>query len=96
MKPVYELVKKPLITEKGMMAKEAYNRYSFEVALTATKPAIRTAIESYFKVKVESVHTMIVRGHLRRMGRHTGRRSNWKKAIVTLAQGQKIELFEVK
>lgn len=96
MKPAYEVIKRPLITEKAVMAKETLDRYSFEVALTASKPAIREAIEDFFKVKVRDIRTMIVRGKLRRIGRYQGRRSNWKKAIVTLAKGQKIEIFEAK
>lgn len=96
MKPLYDVVKRPLITEKAMTAKERLGRYSFEVSLDAGKPVIREAIESYFKVKVKGVRTLIVRGKYRRVGRYTGRRPNWKKAIVTLAPGQKIELFEAK
>lgn len=96
MRPFYEVVKRPLITEKAVELKESWDRYCFEVALNASKPAIRGAIESQFKVKVLDVHTAVVRGKTRRVGRHGGRRPNWKKAIVTLAKGQKIELFEVK
>ena len=96
MRPFYELIKRPLITEKGVFLKETFGRYSFEVSLDASKPAIRQAIEAHFKVDVGDVHTMIVRGKQRRIGRHSGRRPNWKKAIVTLQKGQKIELFEMK
>lgn len=96
MKPFYEVIKRPLITEKAVLAKEEFGRYSFEVALEASKPAIREAVEDFFKVKVRDIRTMIVRGKQRRIGRYQGRRSNWKKAIVTLAKGQKIEIFEVK
>jgi large subunit ribosomal protein L23 len=96
MKPFYEVIKRPLITEKAVLAKETLGRYSFEVALEATKPAIREAIEGHFKVKVHDVRTMVIRGKDRRIGRHQGRRPNWKKAIVTLAPGQKLEIFEVK
>lgn len=96
MKPFYEVIKRPLITEKAVLAKEELGRYSFEVALEASKPAIREAVEDFFKVKVHDVRTMIVRGKQRRIGRYQGKRSNWKKAVVTLAKGQKIEIFEVK
>ena len=96
MKPFYELIKRPLITEKGVFLKETFGRYGFEVSMDANKPAIRQAIEAHFKVNVEEVRTMVVRGKQRRIGRHSGRRPNWKKAIVTLQKGQKIELFEVK
>lgn len=93
---LYEIIKKPLITEKAVMAKEEFGRYSFEVAQSATKDAIRKAVEALFKVKVVGVRTMVVRGKIRRVSRYFGRRPNWKKAIVTLAKGQKIEIFEAK
>jgi large subunit ribosomal protein L23 len=96
MKPFYEIIKKPLITEKAVFAKEAFGRYSFEVAMTASKPAILKAVEAFFQVKVKEVRTMIVHGKMRRIGRHQGRQANWKKAIVTLAEGQKIEMLEQK
>ena len=96
MKPFYEIVKRPLVTEKAVDAHAQLGRYSFAVSLNASKPSIREAIENYFQVKVVDVHTMIMRGKVRRMGRHQGRQSNWKKAIVTLAQGQKLDIFETK
>ena len=92
----YEIIKRPLITEKAVIAKEALGRYSFEVSLEATKHAIRQAVEQMFKVKVEEVRTLVVRGKARRVGRYTGQRPNWKKAIVTLKKGQKIALFDSK
>lgn len=91
-----EILKRPLITEKAVIAKEQFGRYAFEVELAASKPAIRQAVERFFKVKVKDVKTMIVRGKVRRVGRYFGKRANWKKAVVTLAQGQKIDLFEAK
>lgn len=96
MKANVEILKRPLITEKAVAEKEAWNRYAFEVAPTASKSAIRQAVEGVFQVKVKDVHTMIVRGKIRRIGRYMGKRPNWKKAIVTLAEGQKIEMFEPK
>ncbi len=96
MRPFYEVIKRPLITEKAVLIKEALGRYSFEVASGASKQSIREAIEGFFNVKVEEVRTLVVRGKRRRVGRHFGQRPNWKKAIVTLAKGQKIELFEAK
>lgn len=96
MKPFYELIRRPLITEKSVAQKEANNSYAFEVSLDANKNVISKAIEDYFKVKVTSVRTLITRGHVKRVGKYSGRRSNWKKAIVTLAKGQKIEIFEIK
>ena len=96
MKSFYDIIKRPLITEKAVMAKEMMGRYSFEVALAASKPVVRKAVEDFFKVKVQEIKTMIIHGKKRRIGRYTGKRPNWKKAIVTLEKGQKIELFETK
>ena len=95
-KPFYELVKRPIITEKSMALKEANNTYCFEVSKEATKGVVAKAMEDYFKVKVTSVRTLIMRGHMKRVGKHQGRRPNWKKAIITLAKGQKIEILESK
>lgn len=96
MKAFDQVIVRPLITEKAVLTKENLGRYSFEVALNASKPLIRDAIEGFFKVDVLDVHTQIVRGKMRRLGRHMGRRANWKKAIVTLEKGQKLDLFEPK
>jgi large subunit ribosomal protein L23 len=90
------VLKRPLITEKAVIAKEQFGRYAFEVELDASKHAIRKAVEVFFKVKVKDVRTMIVRGKVRRVGRYFGKRPNWKKAVVTLAAGQKIDMFEAK
>lgn len=91
-----EVLKRPLITEKAVLEKEKFGRYAFEVAAQASKQAIRRAVEDLFKVKVKDIKTMIVRGKVRRVGRYFGKRPNWKKAIVTLGSGQKIDLFEAK
>lgn len=90
------ILKRPLIlTEKGNQMKESHNKYQFEVATDANKFQIRSAIEMQFPdVHVVDVHTMIVRGRLRRMGRGHAKTQNWKKAIVTLREGEKIEYFE--
>ncbi len=96
MKPFYDIIKRPLITEKAVQAKETLDRYYFEVARSANKPAIRQAVEGFFNVKVDDVRTMTMHGKIRRIGRYSGRRPDWKKAIVTLAKGQKIEIFEMK
>jgi large subunit ribosomal protein L23 len=92
----HQILKRPLIlTEKGNALKESQNKFLFEVATDATKEQIRAAIEQQFpEVHVQSVHTMIVRGRLRRMGRGHAKTQNWKKAIVTLREGEKIEYFE--
>lgn len=88
-----DVLLRPLVTEKtAAMMQE--NRYSFEVPLTANKVEIRQAVESIFKVKVLSVNTIRVMGKMKRMGKHQGRRSDYKKAIVKLAPGETIEFFE--
>ena len=89
----YQIIIRPLITEKNTNLMEL-NKYSFEVAVEASKPEIKRAIEEIFKVDVSKVHTMNVRGKMRRRGRETGYTKSWKKAIVTLAEGNRIELFE--
>jgi large subunit ribosomal protein L23 len=88
------IVRKVLITEKGTLLREMRNQYFFEVACDANKIEIRRAIENIFKVKVDSVRTMQLRGKVKRQGRWVGKRNDWKKAIVTLQPDQKIELFE--
>ena len=88
------IVKKALITEKGTALRELRNQYHFEVARDANKIEIQRAIEAIFSVKVGHVRTMQIRGKVKRQGRYAGRRSDWKKAIVTLQPDQKIELFE--
>lgn len=94
MKDPRTVVKRALITEKGTALRELRNQYHFEVAKDANKIEIKQAIEAIFSVKVGSVRTLQVHGKVRRQGRYAGRRSDWKKAIVTLQPDQKIELFE--
>ncbi len=89
----YEVLRRPLITEKNTMLVEQ-NKYAFEVARNANKPQIKEAVEKAFKVKVSSVNVMRVPGKMRRAGRGRGLTSPWKKAVVTLEPGNKIELFE--
>jgi large subunit ribosomal protein L23 len=90
-----EIIKRPLIlTEKGNRLRESENQYLFEVARNANKTQVRSAVEALWKVSVTKVHTMIVRGHMRRMGRGHAKTQNWKKAIVSLKQGDSIDLFE--
>jgi len=84
----------PVITEKSSAAYAARKEYAFRVHLRATKPQIRAAIEELFKVTVTGVRTMVVRARRRTYGRHAGRRPAWKKAIVTLKQGDAIQVFE--
>ena len=87
------IIRRPIISERTMDLL-AENKYTFEVDIKATKPQIREAVEQIFNVDVEKVNTMRVRGKKRRMGRNEGKRPDWKKAIVTLKEGQRIELFE--
>lgn len=89
----HSIIRYPSITEKNTLMREAENKYVFEVLKTATKPEIKTAVEKLFNVSVESVNTMIVKGKLKRMGKFSGYKSDWKKAIVKIQQGQKIEKF---
>ena len=88
------IVRKALITEKGTALRELRNQYHFEVARDANKIEIKHAVEVIFSVKVDHVRTMQMRGKVKRQGRYEGRRSDWKKAVVTLGPDQKIELFE--
>ena len=89
----HEIIIRPLITEKNTNLM-VYNKYSFEVLRDASKPQIKHAIEAIFNVAVHKVHTMNVRGKLKRRGREVGYTREWKKAIVTLAPGDRIEIFE--
>jgi len=91
---LYQIIKRPLITEKGTKQKKQSNQLAFEVDRRANKILVRNAIESIFKVKVLSVRVMNVKGKERRVGRNVGRKADWKKAIVRLAQGENIEFFE--
>ena len=89
-----EIIIRPLMTEKSMRQKEEQNTVTFRVRPDANKIEIRSAVETVFNVKVTEVRTASFEGKLKRMGRHQGRRPDWKKAIVTLAPGHKIELVE--
>jgi large subunit ribosomal protein L23 len=91
---VYEIIKKPLISEKNAGHAEDANTYAFEVALTASKEDVRGAIEKAFNVKVASVRTMVCRGRYFRKQAKLGAPKHWKKALVKLQQGEKIALFE--
>ena len=91
---LYRIIRKALITEKSTIAKEEGNKYIFAVDRGANKIEIGTAVEKLFKVKVLSVHVMNVAGKKKRMGRIVGRKSDWKKAVVTLAPGSSIEIYK--
>jgi large subunit ribosomal protein L23 len=96
MRTVYEVVKRPIISEKSTALAEVGNRYAFEVAPQANKHEIRDAVQQLFNVKVTAVRTMTVHGKVKRTGRFESKRANWKKALVTLAEGQKIDFFQTK
>jgi large subunit ribosomal protein L23 len=85
---------RPIVTEKSTTLLSTDRTYAFEVGLAASKYDVKRAIESFYGVSVESVRTMVVRGKVKRFGRHTGKRSNWKKAYVTLGEGHALNLFE--
>lgn len=89
-----DVIKGPLVTEKLDKAREKLRQYSFVVDRAATKPEVAKAVEALFKVRVEGVQTLILRGKVKRVGRSIGKRPNFKKAIVTLKEGDKIDLFE--
>ncbi len=102
-----QIIKRPLLTEKGTLLKETGGQGDkdadpeqvrpqllFEVARDANKIEIRAAVEKLWNVSVLKVRTAVVRGKEKRLGRFTGRRSNWKRALVTLEAGQKIDFFE--
>jgi large subunit ribosomal protein L23 len=95
MKNLYEVIRRPLITEKTTALKETQRSLCFEVHRDASKPEIKKAVESLFGVKVQDVRVANVHGKVKRQGRSVGRRPDWKKAYVVLKQGEKmIEFFE--
>ncbi len=90
---IYQVIKEPHITEKATLQKEGANQISFKVHKRANKIEIRQAVETLFRTKVAGVRTINIRGKRRRMGRNTGKKPDWKKAIVKLAPGESIESF---
>lgn len=91
---IYCIIRKPHIAEKANLLKEANNQVAFRVDRRANKIEIKRAVETLFKTKVIEVKTMNVRGKDRRLGRHMGKKPDWKKAVVRLAPGESIEFFE--
>lgn len=91
---VHQIIKKLLVTEKSTVARDESNKYIFEVDRKANKVEIGSAVEKLFKVKVDDVHVMNVLGKKKRTGRVMGQKSSWKKAIVTLSAGNRIEIVE--
>ena len=94
MPDLHRTIVAPVVTEKSSAAYGARKEYAFRVDIAATKPQIKSAIEALFKVGVTDVRTLVVRAKRRTSGRHTGRRPAWKKAIVTLKDGDTIPIFE--
>ena len=94
MKIIYDIIKKPLFNEKGMDMKERENKILIEIDPRANKHEVKEAMEEIFKVKVEKVATINVKGKLKRFGKSIGRRSDRKKAIITLKQGEKLDFIE--
>ena len=94
MKDPHQIVKRPLLTEKSDVLRESHNQYCFEVAVGANKLEVKAAIESIFEVKVTAVRLLNRIGKAKRMVRFAGKRADWKKAYVTLKEGEVIELFE--
>lgn len=93
MNRVDQIILRPLLTEKSALATEAENTYAFEVGRDATKLEIKQAVERLFDVRVGKVRTMVVRGKEKRFGRHFGKRSNWKKAYVTVEGDEILNVY---
>ena len=91
---IYDVLRAPRMSEKTLSLKEEANQFAFEVDPRANKIQIKESIETSFKVSVLKVRTMNVRGKKKRRGRHEGRKSSWKKALVTLKAGETTEFFE--
>jgi large subunit ribosomal protein L23 len=95
MKPLHQIIRKPLISEKANLLKEEANVVAFEVGRDANKIEIKSAVEQAFDVKVKSVKTIQYRGKTKRVGLNVGQRNNWKKAYVTLEEGSNIDFYGV-
>jgi large subunit ribosomal protein L23 len=94
MKEAQKIVRRPLVTEKSTQQKETANQYAFEVDRRANKVEIQSAVEQLFKVKVVGIRTSNVMGKMKRLGRRYGKRPDWKKAMITLKEGDRIDFFE--
>ncbi len=90
---LYDVLRKPFLTEKSMLQKEELNAIVFQVHPESTKTQIKEAVEKFFEVKVDKVRTMNFNGKVKRFGKTIGRRKDWKKAVVTLKDGQSLELI---
>lgn len=94
MSNLYEIIKRPVISEKSSALAELGGKYVFEVNVASNKFEIKAAVEKLFNVNVKSVHTMLMHGEYKRLQRSVMKKTNWKKAIVTLKDGQKIDFFQ--
>ena len=94
MREVHDIIISPLVTEKSTTQREGQNQYSFKVNKRANKIEIKEAVERLFKVKVMEVRTATIRGKVKRLGRRFGKRPDWKKAVVTVKEGDRIDFFE--
>ena len=88
------VIKRPILSEKSTAQAEAFNQVAFEVTLGSTKPEIKSAVERFFKVKVAKINTVVVPGKTYRTKKGESKSASWKKAVVTLKQGEKIEFFK--
>ena len=91
---IYNVIKKPCLTEKGMILQEENNQVVMKVNAKANKIQIKQAVEHLFNVKVDKVRTANMHGKKKRIGTHFGQRPDWKKAVITLAEGHKIDFLE--
>jgi large subunit ribosomal protein L23 len=89
-----DILVRPIVTEKSTSHLGSEQTYAFEVGLAANKVQVKRAIEKFYEVSVKDVRTIVVRGKVKRFGRHHSKRSNWKKAYVTLAEGDSINLYQ--
>lgn len=90
---IYTIIKAPHVSEKSAINAQNNNQYVFKVAVAASKPEIKEAVETLFEVKVANVQTSIAKGKVKRFGRFVGKRKDWKKAYVTLAEGSSIDMM---
>ena len=90
----YDIIRGPLVTEKTTLQKELYNQVTFKVDKRANRVEIKDAVEKNFNTKVKQVRTVQVKGKVKQRGRIIGKRKDWKKAIITLMPGQRIDFFE--
>lgn len=91
---VFEVLRRPLVTEKSTLLLDGQNKYAFEVDSRANKAQVKTAVEKSFSVKVSEVNILNIKGKRKRFGRKLSQRPSWKKAVVSLKAGDKIQLFE--